>query len=55
MLSSKKLLLRYSEPPLIACTNEPIKPAAKVDSNNTGHSMVASLRERKRLSARSAA
>jgi len=53
--SNKKLLLRYNAPPLTACTKWPNKPAANVDSNNTGHSRVVILRAFKRLKARSAA
>ena len=53
--SSRKELLRYSAPPLMACTNAPSRPAASGDSNSTGHWRVEILRAPSRLSARSAA
>jgi hypothetical protein len=36
--------LRYSAPPLVACTKPPSRPAASGDSNSTGHCVVAILR-----------
>ena len=53
--SSKKVLLRYRAPPLMACTKPPSRPAASGDSNNTGHSVVGILRDFRRDSARWAA
>lgn len=54
-LSSKKLVRRYSAPPLVACTSAPSSPIATVLSNSTGTSAVATLRAFSRDSARSAA
>ena len=47
--------MRYSAPPLSACTSVPTKPAASGDSNSTGHCVVGILRAFKRDKARSAA
>mgnify|MGYP003542783983 CR=1 FL=1 len=41
--------------PLMALTKPPNKPPATGDSNNTGHSVVAILRDLRRLNARWAA
>ena len=47
--------LAVSAPPLTPWTNAPSRPAARLDSNSTGTSQVATLREFSRDNARSAA
>ena len=53
--STRKDDLRYSAPPLAACTKLPSRPQASGASNSTGHWRVASLRAPSRASARRAA
>ena len=54
-LSTRNVVLRYSAPPLTACTNAPSMPAASGASNSTGTLRVSRPRAPMRASARCAA